>query len=137
MRGQSEYTTRPHARLTPSFMDMDTWITSKLNEDFIIIRSLNVLGSFFDILSMGLVQPGTGRRPVNMYRNEMSVLYVLFCYVLFCYPAPNILSGHSSPFSLHLSHQDSVSRDRRIRWCHLSTIPGTTPHRMEMQILRD
>ena len=19
-------------------------------------------------------------------------------------------------------------RDRRIRWCHLSTIPGTTPH---------
>ena len=25
-----------------------------------------------------------------------------------CYLAPNILGGHSGPFSLHLSHQDSV-----------------------------
>ena len=23
---------------------------------------------------------------------------------------------------------DLLFRDRRIRWCHVSTIPGTTPH---------
>ena len=45
-----------------------------------------------------------------------------------------ILGGSSGPFSLQLSHQDSVwawpktSRDQRSRWCHLSTIPGTTSH---------
>ena len=34
--------------------------------------------------------------------------YVFFCYVFFCYQAPNTLGCHSSQFSLHLSHQDSV-----------------------------
>ena len=33
-------------------------------------------------------------------------MYFLIFY--FCYLAPNILGGHSGPFSLHLSHQDSV-----------------------------
>ena len=60
----------------------------------------------------------------------------------FCYQAPNSLGGHSGQFSLHLSHQGDrglcssmtpkTSRDtsiRRIRWCHLSTIPGNTPNR--------
>ena len=31
-----------------------------------------------------------------------------FLLFLFCYLVPNILGGHSGPFSLHLSHQDSV-----------------------------
>ena len=52
--------------------------------------------------------------------------------------APNSLGGHSGIFSLHLSHQGNrefslsmtpkISMDRRTRWCHLSTITGTTPH---------
>ena len=57
----------------------------------------------------------------------------IFLLRIFCYQAPNILGGHSGQFSIHLSHQDSVnktykiSRDMRIGWCHLSTIPGTIP----------
>ena len=35
MRGQSGHHTQPHVRLTPSFMDMDDWFTSKLIGDFI------------------------------------------------------------------------------------------------------
>ena len=31
-----------------------------------------------------------------------------FLLFVFCYLAPNNLGGHSGPFSLHLSHQDSV-----------------------------
>ena len=56
----------------------------------------------------------------------------------FYYQAPNSVGGHSGQFSLHLSHQGirgltlsmepETSRVRRARWCHLSTMPGTTPH---------
>ena len=35
MHGQSGHTTRLHDRLTPSSMDMDAWIISKMNVDFI------------------------------------------------------------------------------------------------------
>ena len=59
----------------------------------------------------------------------------MFCSVMFfCYQASNILGGHGCQFNLHLSRQDITKnitknpRDRRIRWCHLSTIPSTTPH---------
>ena len=76
-------------------------------------------------------------------------MYAMSCS--FCYQAPNSLGGHSGPFSLHLSHQENrgfslrmtreiyleidlpgmtkkIPSSRRSRWCHLSTIPGTTPH---------
>ena len=46
-------------------------------------------------------------------------------------------SIHRCQFSLYLSHQGNIwlslsktSRDRKSRWCHLCTIPGTTPHRL-------
>ena len=57
--------------------------------------------------------------------------YFLSCFL--CYQEPNSLGRHSGHFSLHLSHQGiqfdiQTSRDRRIRWCNLSTIPDTTTH---------
>ena len=73
---------------------------------------------------------------ITLFR-EMDVFSIcvsldfLGCYMYFLL-ASNILDevAISGPFSLHLSHQDSVwlKPDLRIRWCHLSTIPGTTPH---------
>ena len=54
MRGQPGHSTRPHARLPPSFLGMDAWMTSQL--DVALIRtlreSLMCLAYFFDVLSM-------------------------------------------------------------------------------------
>ena len=66
-----------------------------------------------------------------------AVIYIFLSYVFSSYQAPKSLGGHSGQFSLQLSHQGNggfsfsmtkISRDRRTRWCPLSTIPGTSPH---------
>ena len=57
-----------------------------------------------------------------------------FSVVFFCYQAPN--SPGATVVNLVYTYltrgtEDPVwvsSRDRRSRWCHLSIIPGTTPH---------
>ena len=55
--------------------------------------------------------------------------HALVDIMFFCYQAPNSLGGHSGWFNLHLSwapgSDTKTFRDRRIRWCHLSIIPGT------------
>ena len=56
MSGQPRHNTRPRARLPPSFLGMDAWMTSQLN--VALIRKLRValmyLANFFDMLSMGV-----------------------------------------------------------------------------------
>ena len=61
---------------------------------------------------------------------------MLFFSVMFDFYnlAPNSLGGQSGQFSSHLSHQGnrgfilSMTLRDRTMWCHLSTIPGITPH---------
>ena len=45
-------------------------------------------------------------RSLGRFRFLGRHMYLLLCS--FCDLAPNIPGGHSGPFSLHLSHQDSV-----------------------------
>ena len=56
MRGQPGHNKRPHARLLPSFLGMEAWMTSQLN--VALIRKphgvLMCLAYFFDMLSMGV-----------------------------------------------------------------------------------
>ena len=63
------HNTRPYARLPPSFLSMDAWITSQLN--VALIRKL--LGYAWRIVvtcyAWEYVQPGTIRRPVDWCRN--------------------------------------------------------------------
>ena len=78
MPGQPGHNKRPHARLPPSFLGLDAWMTSQLN--VALIRKLRVslmcLAYFFYLLSIWVfVQPLTGRRPIDWCRNLMSVLY--------------------------------------------------------------
>ena len=54
MPGQPGHDTRPHARLQPSFVGMDAWMTSQLNVVLIrkLLGSLLCLAYSFDTLSM-------------------------------------------------------------------------------------
>ena len=54
--GQPRYNTWPHARLPPSFMVTDAWMTSQLNVALIrkLCGPLKCLAYFFGMLSMGV-----------------------------------------------------------------------------------
>ena len=56
MRGQPGHNTRPHARLAPSFLGKDAWMTSQLNVVFHRkLRGLLLcLAYFLNMLSMGV-----------------------------------------------------------------------------------
>ena len=54
MRGQPGHNTRPHIRLQSSLLDIDAWMTSQLNVGLISKLRGDVLGLFFDMLSMGI-----------------------------------------------------------------------------------
>ena len=69
MLGQAGHNTRPYAQLPPSFMSMDAWITSELNVALMSKQRYDVLGVFKYMFPMGVVQSGTGRRPVDWCRN--------------------------------------------------------------------
>ena len=60
MRGQSGYNTRPDARLPPSFLDMDVWMTSQRNVSLIrkLRGSLMYLAYVSNIFSMGVCTSG-------------------------------------------------------------------------------
>ena len=62
MRGQLGQNTQPDTRLPPSFLGMDAWMTSQM--DVASARklrgSLVFLACIFDVLAMGVLQPGTG-----------------------------------------------------------------------------
>ena len=49
MRGHPGPNTQPHARLQPSFKDIDAWITSKLNEALVCKLRVSLM-SLADIL---------------------------------------------------------------------------------------
>ena len=55
MRGQPRHDTRSHAQFPPRFLDMDTWMISKLNVDLFRKWVNDVLRLFlFDMPSMGV-----------------------------------------------------------------------------------
>ena len=56
MRGQPAHNTRPQARLTPSFLAMNAWMTSQLNAALIckLSRALMRLDYHFDMIIMGV-----------------------------------------------------------------------------------
>ena len=60
MRGHPGYNTRPNARLPPSFLGMDVWITSQLNLSLIrkLRGSLIHLAYVSNIFSMGVYTTG-------------------------------------------------------------------------------
>ena len=69
---------------------------------------------------------------------DFQAVISIFLVTILCYLAQNSLGGLSIQLSLHLFYQGNrgsswsmkpkTSRDRRTRWCPLSTIPSTTPH---------
>ena len=86
MRGQLGHDTRPHAQLAPSFLCMDTWVTSQLNVAFIrrLRGSSNMcLAYFLTCYPWVIVQPGTSRCPVDWCRKLMSALYVCVCMYVY------------------------------------------------------
>ena len=78
MRRQPGHNTRPHARLAPSFLGKDAWMTSQLNVVFHrkLRRLLLCLAYFLTCYSWVFQKTGIGRRPVDWCRNLMSVLYM-------------------------------------------------------------
>ena len=76
MRGQPEQNTRPHSRLSASFLGMDAWMNSQLNVAlfFKLCRSLMCL-FFCHVTNVFFIQPGTARCPVEWCRDLMPVLY--------------------------------------------------------------
>ena len=67
MHGQPRHSTRPYVQSPPNILGMDARMTSQLNEAWIrnVRGSLIRQAHFIDMLSMSVLQPGTGRRPVD------------------------------------------------------------------------
>ena len=72
MPGQPGHNILPHAQLPPSFLGT-AWMTAQL--DVALIRKQRGLFVCLAYHAWMYVQPGTGRRPVDLCRNYMSVLY--------------------------------------------------------------
>ena len=95
MHGQLGYDTRPHARLPPNFTRhrcIDDLTTERYFESQ-ATWVINVLGLFLTYCTWVLVQPGTGRRPVDWCRNLMSVLnVVIFNTILLLFISGNLVT---------------------------------------------
>ena len=64
MRGQTGHNTRPHTRLSPSFLGMDALMTSQLNESLIrtqVTWIINVIGLSLTCYPGGFVQQTSGQ----------------------------------------------------------------------------
>ena len=77
MRMQPRNNTQPHARLPPSFLGMNVWMTSQLSVALIhkIRGSFVCFAYFLTCYPRVLAQPGTGRRPVDWWKNYMPLPY--------------------------------------------------------------